>query len=542
MHHQTAQSAHADTFTRDCLPPAEQWPELVGQNLYRCPETFNCAAALLDAAIAGGYADRPLLVSDRGCLSYGEVLQQVDRLANVLVGQHGLRPGERVLLGGPNTPMLAIAWLAIVKAGGVVVCTMALLRAAELAVIADRALPRLAMCDAALREEYIDALERSASLQTLMTFNRGDLEAAMASSPDSFDAVVTAADDVCLIAFTSGTTGGPKGCMHFHRDVMTICRSVGNEFLQLDINDVVIGSPPLAFTFGLGGLLLFPMSVGAAVVMLERPSPENLSLAIDEYQATVCFTAPTAYRAMLLNDPQRRFSSLRMAVSAGEALPLTTFEAWQQRTGLALVNGIGATELLHIFIGAAGDDIRPGATGRPLPGWEAKVIDAEGCELPFGEPGMLAVRGPIGCRYMLDNRQTNYVRNGWNITGDTFIRDVDGYFWFQSRADDMIVSAGYNIAGPEVEDALMKHDLVREVAVVASPDAERGSIVKAFVVLKDDAIGDATLVATLQQHVKQVIAPFKYPRAIEFTDALPKTNTGKIQRFKLRQREFAGNV
>lgn len=530
------ESRSVDDFVRRHLPARNLLPDIINLDRFGYPDRLNCVSLLLDDAIIEGHGDRPCLRSSAISWTYAQTQEQVNRMANYLVNECGLRPGERVLLGGPNTPLVAACWLAIVKAGGVAVSTMALLRAGELATIANKTQTRISLCDGSVANAHMTAQAQVPSWQILTVLGSADLDLALQAQSSTFNAVSTAADDVCLIAFTSGTTGNPKGCVHFHRDVMTICHTVGQDLLQASPDDVFVGSPPLAFTFGLGGLLLFPLFARASTVMLEKPSPPNLAAAIDGFGATVCFTAPTAYRAMLLSQGENDFGSLRKAVSAGEALPRATYDLWLAATGLKLIDGIGSTELLHIFISASGDAIRPGATGRPVSGWEARIADDEGNTLPDGEVGNLMVRGPIGCRYLDDPRQANYVVDGWNRTGDKFIRDTDGYFWFQSRADDMIISAGYNIAAPEVEDAMLRHEAVAEVAVVGVPDDERGNIVKAFVVTVSGVSGSAELIQTLQDHVKQEIAPYKYPRAIEFVNELPKTNTGKIQRFKLRNR------
>jgi len=377
----------------------------------------------------------------------------------------------------------------------------------------------------------------------------GDLvERCSRVQPAEFDTVQTSQDDVAMIAFTSGTTGRPKGCLHFHRDVLAIADTFAKHVLKAEPDDVFTGSPPLGFTFGLGGLVIFPLYVGASTVLLERGSPEALLAAIEKHGVSVLFTAPTAYRAMLAmlkpdtggggggGDGSRdtRLSTLRRCVSAGEALPGETWRAWHAATGVKIIDGIGATELLHIFISAADDDIRPGSTGRPVPGWEAAILDADGNPVPDGEPGLLAVRGPVGCRYLADERQSTYVRHGWNYTGDTYIRDEDGYFWYQARSDDMIISSGYNIAGPEVENALLRHPSVLEAGVIGMPDPDRGQLVTAFVVLRPEAPTGEAAVKDLQEFVKARIAPYKYPRAVHIVAALPRTNTGKLQRFKLR--------
>jgi 2-aminobenzoate-CoA ligase len=397
----------------------------------------------------------------------------------------------------------------------------------------------LALCDARLAEEMEKTKTVAPDLRQIVYWGGGTADAleSLMQQPgyDSFAACDTAADDVCLIAFTSGTTGEPKGTMHFHRDLLATCDSYGRHVLRASAIDRCIGSPPLAFTFGLGGLVLFPMRVGASSVLLEKAPPDELLAAIAKWRATACFTAPTAYRAMLGKVGEHDISSLRKCVSAGEALPKATYDAWLAATGLKLMDGIGATEMLHIFIGSPQEKIRPGATGKPVPGYEAKVIDDEGREMPPGIAGRLAVRGPTGCRYLADTRQHNYVQNGWNVTGDTYVMDAEGYFWYQARSDDMIISAGYNIAGPEVESALLTHAAVAECGVVAAPDEERGHIVKAYVVLRPGHSGDATLTHALQEHVKETIAPFKYPRAIEYVSVLPRTQTGKLQRFELRR-------
>ncbi|WP_445503765.1 benzoate-CoA ligase family protein [Microvirga sp. G4-2] len=534
-----ANTAHVDTFTRDNLPPRDQWPNfLFARPELQYPERLNCAVAFLDRWIDGGRGDEPCLISPAETLTYGELQERVNRICNVLVHRLGFVPGNRVLLRSANNPMMVAAYLAVLKAGGVVVATMPMLRAKEIAYPLNKARIGIALCDHRLAEEMERAKAMAPDLQHVVYWGSGEpdsLEALIAEASPEFDAVDTAADDVCLIGFTSGTTGEPKGTMHFHRDMLAVCDGYSRNVLRPEPNDRFIGSPPLAFTFGLGGLVLFPMRVGASTVLLEKAGPDDLLAATMQYNATICFTAPTAYRAMLAKLADRDLSSLRKCVSAGEPLPKDTFEAWRNATGIKLMDGIGATEMLHIFIAAAEEDIRPGATGKPVPGYEAKVIDDEGRTLPPGSIGRLAVRGPTGCRYLADERQRKYVQNGWNVTGDTYLMDEDGYFWYQARSDDMIISAGYNIAGPEVEAALLTHPAVAECGVVGAPDDGRGTVVKAYVVLRSDFRPSADLTKALQDHVKAEIAPYKYPRLIEYVDALPRTQTGKLQRFQLRQ-------
>jgi len=540
----TSMTAHLDTFARDRLPPPELQPEfLFDLPELKLPERVNCAAALLDRWVASGQGDRVCLRAPGGLRwTYADLQDKANRIAHVLVREMGLVPGNRVLLRAPNHPMLVACWFAVMKAGGIAVATMPLLRAKELGEILDKAQVTHALCDRALADELFIAARRHSMLRQMLCF-RDDgelsLEAAMARQPAHFSNVDTAADDTCVIAFTSGTTGVPKGTMHFHRDILAACVCWPRHVLRVDAEDVFIGSPPLAFTFGLGGLVLFPMSVGACTVLLEKAGPAALLDAVPEFGATVLFTAPTSYRGMAEEAGRRRLSqpqggSLRKCISAGEFLPAATRALWKQHTGIELIDGIGATEMLHIFISADEQHARPGATGTVVPGYRACVMDEHGRPLPPGVPGLLAVKGPTGCRYLDDERQRSYVRDGWNYTGDAYVMDADGYFHYQSRTDDMIVSAGYNIGAPEVEEALLKHPAVAECAVIGAPDAERGQIVKAFVVLRDGhAPGDA-LTRTLQDFVKASIAPYKYPRAIDYRRELPRTETGKLQRFRLR--------
>ena len=533
-------TAHVDTFARDNLPPRAQWPDfLLELPELKYPDRMNCVVELLDRWVAAGHSDRPCLISPAGTLSYAQLSERVNRMANVLTHVLGMVPGHRVLLRGPNNPMMVAAYLAVIKAGGVVVATMPLLRAKEIAYPIGKAKISLALCDHRLAEEMEKARALAPDLERVVYWGSGGaraLEALMARPGyESFVPCDTASDDVCLIAFTSGTTGEPKGTMHFHRDMLATCDSYGRHVLRAEAGDRFIGSPPLAFTFGLGGLVLFPLRVGAATILVEKASPDDLLAAIEKFGATIAFTAPTAYRAMLAKLAERNISSLRKCVSAGEALPKATFEAWLAATGIKILDGIGATEMLHIFIGSPEEEILPGATGKPVPGYEARVVDADGKELPPNTIGRLAVRGPTGCRYLADKRQRQYVRDGWNITGDTYLMDADGYFWYQARSDDMIVSSGYNIAGPEVEVTLLEHPAVAECGVVGAPDEERGQIVKAYVVLRAGHSGDSALTKTLQEHVKATIAPYKYPRTIEYVTQLPRTQTGKLQRFELRR-------
>ncbi len=524
-----------DSFARDHLPPRELWPDfLFTRPEYQYPERFNCVSVLLDAWLARGWADKPCLISPRRSLTYGALAALVNRIANVLVDEYGLEPGGRVLLRAANTPMMVACLFAVLKAGGIAVPTMPMLRTRELAYPIRKARIALALCDGRLVDELREAGGEGLRVVAFDTDAPEGLDARLASASDAFTAYDSASDDVCLIGFTSGTTGEPKGTMHFHRDMLAICDGFSRNILRPTAEDRFIGSPPLAFTFGLGGLVLFPLHVGASTVLLERAGPDDLLEAIPTFRPTICFTAPTAYRVMLARRGDADLSSLRCCVSAGEALPRPVYDSWLAAMGFPLLDGIGATEMLHIFISAKVEEIRPGATGKPVPGYEAKVIDAEGNEVPDGTVGRLAVRGPTGCRYLDDPRQRNYVLHGWNITGDSYMRDADGYFWYQARSDDMIISAGYNIAGPEVETALLLHPAVAECAVVGVPDEERGHVVKAFVVLAPGHVGDEPMVKVLQDFVKATIAPYKYPRRIEFRTELPKTASGKLQRFRLR--------
>ena len=533
-------SAHADSFTRDNLPPRSQWPEFIFTlPELQYPERLNCVTELLDRWIAAGHGGELCLISSLETLTYAQLGERVNRIANVLTRDCGLVPGNRVLLRGPNNPTMVAGILAVMKAGGVAVATMPLLRAKELSHTCGKAKISLALCNARLADEMEKTKPLARDLRRIVYWgdNSGNALESLMRRPgyENFAACDTAADDVCLIGFTSGTTGEPKGTMHFHRDMLATCDSYGRHVLRAGAHDRVIGSPPLAFTFGLGGLVLFPLRAGASTILLEKAPPEELLAAIAKWRATIVFTAPTAYRAMLGQLAAHDISSLRKCVSAGETLPKPTFDAWEAATGIKIMDGIGATEMLHIFIGSPEEEIRAGATGKAVPGYEAKVIDDEGREMPPGIPGRLAVRGPTGCRYLADTRQSVYVQSAWNVTGDTYVMDKDRYFWYQARSDDMIISSGYNIAGPEIEVVLLAHQAVAECGVVAAPDAERGHIVKAYVVLRPGENGNAAMTRALQDHVKAAIAPYKYPRAIEYVASLPRTQTGKLQRFELRR-------
>lgn len=542
-----APSTHVDHWPRQQLPPAEEWPTLTMEGVYAYPERLNAAVELVDRALSDGHGDRPALITPDGGggwmhTTYAELAAQVDALAHVLVSDMGLEPGNRVLLRGFNGRWMAVAWLATVKAGLVAVTTMPLLRTKELRIIAERAKCQAALCDARLADELRLAAESPTTLRDIRVWGTSDaegLEALMSAPRGAFTAVNTSRDDVCLIAFTSGTTGVPKGCMHFHRDVMAMCDGFSKQVLKATHTDRCIGTPPLAFTFGLGGLLCFPLAARGAAVLVEKATPESLLDAIEQTNATVSFTAPTFYRAMSLamkKEPQRwRPQSLRASVSAGEALPDATRTLWRETTGIEMLDGIGATEMIHIFIAAAGKDVRQGAIGKAVPGYEVAILDDTLNPLPTGEVGRLAVRGPTGCRYLNDPRQRDYVKRGWNLTGDAAMMDADGYVFFKARTDDLILSAGYNIGAPEVEAAVLQHESVAECAVVGVPDEERGQAVKAFVVLKPNHEPSSALAKQIQDFVKATIAPYKYPRHVEFVSALPKTDTGKLQRFRLKE-------
>ena len=556
-------SAQTDRFIHDGLPAPDQQPILrFDSPVLQFPPHINLVEELLDKAVQKGFANRPMLRSTRITLTYADVRERVDRIARVLVEDFGLVPGNRVLLRGGNSIGMALAWLAVVKAGLIAVATMPLLRAKELGEIIDTAQPALALCDSKLLEELqlaraqcqsqnqsqnqnqtTPALETSFTasptpwLMPIVPFNQmnepGSMAVLSAQKHGAFTACPTAATDIALMAFTSGTTGKPKAAVHTHRDVLAACEAWPRHVLKAAPDDIIIGSPPLAFTFGLGGLLIFPMWAGASVYFPDVAyTPEGMARLLDEVGATICYTAPTFYRQMAPFMKER--NCLRICVSAVEALPDATRTLWRDATGIEMLDGIGATEMFHIFISSAGADVRPGAIGKVVPGYTAKVVNDDRVEVPRGTVGQLAVIGPTGCNYFNDPRQTNYVKGGWNYPGDAFMQDADGYFFYQARIDDMIITAGYNVAAPEVEDALLKHPAVLECAVVGKPDAERGRVVKAFCVLRPGHAGDATMVKALQDFVKASIAPFKYPREIEFVVTLPRTETGKLQRFKLK--------
>jgi 2-aminobenzoate-CoA ligase len=532
-------SAHIDTFARDNLPPVEQWPELRLEG-FQYPEEVNVAVELTDRMVDRGFGDHDALIGNGRRRTYKELSDWTNRIAHALAEDYGVKPGNRVLIRSANNPAMVACWLGATKAGAVVVNTMPMLRSGELAKIVDKAEIALALCDTRLMDELVACAKNSRFLKKVIGFDGtanhdAELDRIALSKSVRFEAVKTGRDDVALLGFTSGTTGEPKATMHFHRDLLIIADGYAKEVLQVTPDDVFVGSPPLAFTFGLGGLAIFPLRFGATATLLESASPANMIEIIETYKATISFTAPTAYRVMLAAmDNGADLSSLRIAVSAGETLPEPVFRDWTMKTGKPILDGIGSTELLHIFISNRRGDAAPACTGRPVTGYEAKIVGDDMQEKPRGEVGKLAVRGPTGCRYLADERQKTYVRDGWNLTGDAFIQDADGYFHFAARTDDMIISGGYNIAGPEVEAALLSNPDVKECAVIGIPDEERGQIAQAHVVLRDGVTGDADCARRLQDHVKATIAPYKYPRSVKFIDALPKTATGKIQRFRLR--------
>lgn len=537
-------TGHLDTFARDHLPPLDQWPELLLDG-FDYPEWLNAGVELTDRMVERGFGDHTALIGNGRRRTYKELSDWTNRIARALTEDYGLKPGNRVLIRSANNPAMVACWLAATKAGAVVVNTMPMLRAGEIAKVVDKAEVTMALCDTRLMDELVAVAKESLFLEQVIGFDGtanhdAELDRAALDKPVKFEAVKTGRDDVALLGFTSGSTGVPKATMHFHRDILIIADAYAKEVLKVTPDDVFVGSPPLAFTFGLGGLAVFPLRFGAAATLLEQATPPKMIEIIETYKATICFTAPTAYRAMLsAMDEGADLSSLRVAVSAGETLPAPVYDQWVQKTGKPIVDGIGSTEMLHIFISNRLDDSKPACTGKPLTGYLAIVVDDDMREVPRGTIGKLAVKGPIGCRYLADDRQRDYVRDGWNLTGDSFVQDEEGYFHFAARSDDMIVSAGYNIAGPEVEAALLKHEAVAECAVIGVPDTERGHIVEAHVVLVDRRAACDAMAKLLQEHVKKVIAPYKYPRSIIFTDALPKTESGKIQRFRLKQASAA---
>jgi len=545
-------TAHTDTFVHDNLPPAHLLPEFIFDlPELEFPDRLNCAVELLDRAIDKGFGSHMCIQSAHGSWTYQDLLDKANQMAHVLIEDLGLLPGNRVLLRSANTPEMVASWFAVVKAGGIAVATMPLLRSLELKQIIDKALISHAICDFSLKDDLLKAKEEceSQSLRHVSFFNshkslsstkedagiiHHHLDEAAILKPKNFESFASLSTDCCILAFTSGTTGVPKATIHSHRDVMAICACWPQSILKPQAKDVFIGSPPIAFTFGLGGLILFPMSVGASVALLEKASPKDLIAGVHQFKATILFTAPTSYRQLALEGLVDKTTTLRKCVSAGEALPSATRDLWKKTTGIEIIDGIGTTEMLHIFISANEEESIPGATGRVIKGYKACIVDENGAELPAGTVGHLAVKGPTGCRYLNDDRQMKYIKNGWNVTGDAYLMDEKGYFHYQSRTDDMIISSGYNIAGPEIEACLLTHQSVAECAVIGIPDEARGSVVKAFVVLKEKISPSDSQIKALQDHVKAQLAPYKYPRQIEFVQSLPKTETGKIQRFKLR--------
>ncbi|MCW3492603.1 AMP-binding protein [Microbacterium sp. SSM24] len=533
-------TAHVDGFARASLPAEETWPTIeftIPDVVY--PDRLNAATELINGAVASFGPERVCMRAPAGTTwSYGEVLERANQIAHVLTEDLGIVPGNRVLLRGPNTPWLAIVWLAVLKAGAIAVTTMHVLRAAELTPILAATRPQLALCDS----RYVDDIvgQEPLTRETVVTFDvdatdGGELGRLAAAHPTVHDDVQTSADDVALLAPTSGTTGTPKITVHFHRDILANADTFARHVLRPVPDDVFSGTPPLAFTFGLGGLVVFPLRFGASTVLIERATPSELADLAERYGITVMFTAPTAYRAIIREGAATKLSGVRRAVSAGEHLSEAVWRDVRDQAGLELINGIGSTEMLHIFISAADGSIRPGSTGRPVPGYRATILDDDGNEAPVGALGRLAVIGPTGCRYLHGDRQGKYVESGWNVTGDTYRRDEDGYFWYEARSDSMIISSGYNIGAPEVESALCAHRDVLEAGVVGKPDAERGAIVTAFVVLRDGIAGDDAKRLELQNHVKATLAPYKYPRELHFAEALPRNPSGKLQHFRLRE-------
>ena len=533
-------TAHTDSFARDNLPPRDQWPDFLLDE-YNYPARINVGFELTDKVVEQGFGDNTALIGNGRQRTYKELSDWTNRLANALVQDYGVKPGNRILIRSANNPAMVACWLAATKVGAVVVNTMPMLRCIELAKIVDKAQIKLALCDTRMMDELVLCAKKSDHLEAIIGFDGtanhdAELDRSALNKSVKFDTVMTGRDDVALLGFTSGTTGEPKATMHFHRDLLIIADGYAKEVLQVTQDDIFVGSPPLAFTFGLGGLAIFPLRFGATATLLEEATPPNMIDIIETYKATICFTAPTAYRAMMLAmDEGADLSSLRVAVSAGETLPAPVFEDWTSKTGTPILDGIGATELLHIFMSNRFGDAKPASTGKPVQGYTARIVDENMNEKPRGETGFLAVKGPTGCRYLNDSRQADYVRDGWNLTGDAFWQDDDGLFHFAARTDDMIVSAGYNIAGPEVEAALLSHKDVAECAVIGIPDESRGTIVQAHVVLRQGVSSSDALIKLLQTHVKTEIAPYKYPRSVVFLSELPKTQTGKIQRFRLRE-------
>jgi len=530
------QSPQLDRYVHDRLPPPDQWPVILPLDTVPQHGLLNCCQLLLDRHLVQGNADRPALFNADRVWTYGDLAARVNRIANVMAEDYAVRPGNRVLIRGENSPEAVAIWLAIERIGAVAVTTMSLLRAAELETIAEISKPVLAICHHSLLGELQLAEQRGVHKFSILTFGEdaGTLYEAMSEKPDRCTICPTLADDISIIGFTSGTTGKPKATIHFHRDIIAICETVSRQFLRPASQDVFIGTAPLAFTFGLGGLLAFPLYSGASAVLHGRYTPGEFAAAIRKYKATICFTVPSYYQQIIRLGNPESLASLRIAVSSGEALPAPVREAFVGYAAIQLTEVLGSTEMLHAFAGSTGPQVRPGYIGPAIPGYEIAVLQDDGARAAPGEIGRFAVRGPTGCRYLADPRQQTYVQHGWNLTGDACAMTADGYVAYHTRYDDMIISSGYNISGLEVENVLLDHPGVAECAVIGEPDEERGQVVSAYVVVKDAAADESSLTRELQDYVKSVIAPYKYPRRIVFIDRLPRNESGKIQRFRLR--------
>ena len=490
------------------------------------PREYNAAADLIGRNLQAGRKDKIAYIDDHGAYSFGELARRVDRFASALV-RRGVQPETRVFIAMLDTIDWPVAFLGAIKAGAIPVAANTLLKSADYRYMLEDSRARLLFVSDALLPEFSGVPNMIAGKAAFDDFMR--------TGEDRFDAARTTCDDACFWLYSSGSTGAPKGTVHVQSSPILTAELYARPVLALQEDDVVFSAAKLFFAYGLGNALSFPLAVGATTILMsERPTPAAVFKRLAK--PTVFYGVPTLYAAMLAADDFPNTLNLRICVSAGEALPKELGERWKARTGIDILDGIGSTEMLHIFLSNRLGEVRYGTTGRAVPGYKLRITNESGGEAGEGEVGDLWINGPTAAAGYWNQREKSRTTfcGEWTRSGDKYSRDADGFYTYAGRSDDMLKVSGIYVSPFEVEAALASHEAVLEAAVVGMEDAEKLVKPKAYVVLKPHQVADEALKASLQSHVKARLAPYKYPRWIDFVPELPKTATGKIQRFKLR--------
>ncbi|MBK6803675.1 MAG: benzoate-CoA ligase family protein [Betaproteobacteria bacterium] len=513
------------------------------------PRDYNAAHDLIERNLAAGRAGKVAYIDDRGRTTFGELAARVNRFANALV-ELGMRPEERVLVCLLDSVDFPTAFLGSIKAGIVPVAANTLLTPTDYAYMLDDSRARTLVVSGALLPSFLPILAGMKHLKHVIVSGDGqaarpahalDFDALLKNADDAFDAAPTTRDDVCFWLYSSGSTGAPKGTMHIHSSLVTTAYLHGGPVVGVREDDVLFSAAKLFFAYGLGNALTYTLAFGTTtILMAERPTPEAVFKRLKEHRPTIFYGVPTLFAMMMASAalPKREEVAIRLCTSAGEALPEHVGKRFSQHFGVDILDGLGSTEMLHVYLSNRPGDVRYGTSGRPVPGYRLRVVDDEGAPVADGEVGELQVNGPTSAQGYWNNREKSHAtfQGPWTRSGDKYRVDTDGRYVYSGRTDDMLKVGGIYVSPIEVESALVTHEAVLEAAVVGREDADKLVKPMAYVVLKSGRTPSETLAGELREHVKLHLAPYKFPRWVEFLDELPKTATGKIQRFKLRAR------